>query len=738
MWRSGTDFLYNKSMLESDIMSEQAETLRKLLNAVEDPILLIDLSGKVITGNSSAAMLLNTTLPLLVGKSIYDGVQGQPELVDESRIKEIASSRRSAQFEATKDGACLEIRLYPMPDEAGEVEKIAIYVHDVARRTAMEEALRQAEAMYRNIWENATEGIFQISLEGRFLSANPALARIHGYETPEELISSIHDVGKDLYVEPERRRDLIRLLGRFGRAENFEVRVFRKDRTIHWISINARLVRDASGNPLYHEGTMRDITKRKENEAAIQESEERYRTVVELSNDGMAIVENNVHIFVNQRFVEMFEYNTPEEVIGTPVGLLIHPDDQELVESIRIQRERGEPVPQRYEMKGITRKGTIIYLEASGTAMTYRGRRVSVSYLKDITERKKAEEALIESRNELERLNRAKGKAVNHISHELKTPLALSRASVRILRRKLSENPSAADSTKMLDMLERNLDRLLEVSTETDEIFRASQDLEASGLRNDIDRLEQRMESLSPVSDDMRVHTRAIKQWIDRHMPGGHGRFKTINLPAFLDNTIEKIRYFTRRRKVRIVFEGGESRFNIVMNPEILQEVLEALLKNAVENTPDGGQVLVRTEKRANTAWIDVIDTGVGIPEEDQAYVFDGLFHATETDLYSTKRSYDFGAGGKGLDLLKLKVYAKRFGFQLTMASTRCPYIPTERDVCPGDVAECPHISSPEECAVSGGSTFSLAFRTSEGPVRERKKALQQSTADGTDPSIIS
>jgi PAS domain S-box-containing protein len=711
-------------MSQSETMAEQLRTLRELLDAVEDPILLLDLSGSVVTGNAAAASLLNTTVDLLVDKHVYNGDGNNSGLIGPVNIEEVKTTRRPAQFELMKDGTTLEVRLYPVLDARGAVGRIAVYVHDVARRRRMEEALRQAEEMYRNIYENAREGIFQISLEGRFLSANPALARIHGYDSPQELIATTTDISKQLYADPERRRELISLLGRFGRAENFEARALRKDGSIHWISINARLVRDNAGNPLYHEGTMRDITKRKENEVALRESEERYRAVVEHSNDGIAILEGTIHTYVNQRFVEIFEYSTPEEIAGTPIGSLVHRDDRERVESLREQRDRGEPVPPRYEFRGVTKSGKIIHLEASGTSMTYRGRRVSLVYLRDITERKKAEESLIESRNELERLNRAKGKAVNHISHELKTPLALSRASVRILRRKLIGNEPPGDLTKMLDMLERNLDRLLEVSSETDEIFRASQDLEASGLRNDIDRLEQRMGSLGDVSEEMKTHTRAIKQWIDRHVPGSHGRFKVIEVVPLIENTIEKTGSFARRRHVRITLEGGANRLNIFMNPEVLQEVLEALLKNAIENTPDGGQVIVRIGNRGGITRIDVIDTGVGITEENQGFVFDGLFHATETDFYSSKRAYDFGAGGKGLDLLKLRVYAKRFGFQLTMTSTRCPHIPTDRDLCPGSIAECPYIGAVEECAVSGGTTFSVAFRTSEATTREKRKAV--------------
>jgi PAS domain S-box-containing protein len=699
------------------------EKLTHLLNASEDPIFLIDPHGVIVEGNLPAAALMRLDLSVLRGKTI------QRDIVEMARIEEAVRTGGPVHFETSADGIGYEVRLYPLSRADGSVREIAAYLHDVARRRSMEEALQHAEEMYRNIYENATEGIFQITLEGRFLSANPAMARIHGYDSPQELLNTVTDLGKQMYVDSARRKDLIFLLGKYGRAQNFEARMYRKDHSIQWISINARLVRDHAGNPLYHEGTMRDITQRKENEATIKESEERYRTVVEYSNDGIAILQGNTHIYVNQRFVEMFEYATREEVIGSPVGLLVHPDDLDLVESMRIQRERGEPVPQRYEFKGITAKGKLIHLEASGTTMTYRGDRVSLVYLRDITERKKAEESLIESRNELERLNRAKSKAVNHISHELKTPLALSRASVRILRRKVADIENVDDLNKMLDMLERNLDRLLEVSNETDEIFRASQDLEAMGLRTDIERLEQRMENLFEVSEDMRAHTRAIKQWIDRHMPSSHGRFKVIDLYSFLQSSADKARYLSRGRRVDIRVEAEEEQLRVSMNPEILREVMEALLKNAIENTPDGGNVTLALKKRDNQIWVDVIDTGVGICKEDQPYIFDGLFHATETDLYSSKRAYEFGAGGKGLDLLKLKMYSKRFGFEVLVDSTRCPFLPTERDVCPGDVTVCPHLKAPEECAESGGgTTFSVKFRMTPDNSGRRKGALTPGT----------
>lgn len=685
------------------------DRLQTLLNATDEIIVLLDESGSIAEGNEAAAKAFGTRFGDLSGKSLYDLVPGLSDPA-RARIEEVRRSHERTQFEVVLDGDFFKVSLHPVFDHGQPTAEVVLYAHNITGRKRMEEALRSAEEKYRKIFENATEGIFQITLEGRYLSANPALARIHGFDSPEQLMTTVTDVNT-LYADPARRNELMSLLGRNGHVENFETRMLRRDGSSGWIAINARLVRDSAGNPLYHEGTMHEITTRKEAEAALRESEERYRTAVEHSNDGIALLQDGIHVYVNRRFVEMFEYSRPEEIIGLPTTFNVHPDDLERVTSITDQRRRGEPAPLCYEFKGLTRTGAVIHLEVSATNMTYRGRPVSFVYLRDITERKRAEEALIESRNELERLNRAKSKAVDHISHEMRTPLSLIQANLRILRRRLEETPEKEETTKFLDMLERNTNRLFEVSYEAGEICRASHDLEAGGLIDDIDRLEQRMGSLSEVPEEMRVHAEAIKQWVGSHMSGSRGRLRMIEASPFVESTVEKVRYFARNRRVRIETEGGEPPLCISMNPGILREVLEALLKNAIENTPDGGVVRVRVEERSGRAWIDVIDTGVGIVAENQPYVFDGLFHTTETDLYSSKRSYDFGAGGKGLDLLKLKVYAKRYGFEVGMSSTRCPFIPTERDVCPGSIESCPHVSTAGECAASGGSTFSIAFQ---------------------------
>ena len=699
-------------MSESHSGTRRVAHFQTLLNATGDPILLVDGSGTIIEGNQAAAQMLTGGPRRLAGRSIFDVPSDEPGLVEKAMVDAVWQSGRPMQWETFRGGKFFDLKLHPVFDGEGVMRAIAVYAHDVTEARLMESALRQTEEKYRKIFENATEGIFQLDVDGRILSANPAFARIHGFDSPEELIGRVPDIAR-LYAEPEKRQELMRLLGKFGHAENFEVRMLRPDGSIGWISISVKLVRDNKGKPLYHEGTMRDIAKRKEAEEALRESEERYRTAVEHSNDGIAIIQGGKHVYVNTRFVEMFEYSKPEEIVGLPVVFNVHPDDRERVLSISDQRQQGEPAPLCYEFKGVTRTGAIIHIEVSATNMTYGGKPVSFVYLRDITDRKRAEEALIESRNELERLNRAKSKAVDHISHELRTPLALVQANVRILRQRLEGTPEAESTGKFLDMLERNVNRLFEIADEAGEILRASHDLEASGLIDEMDRLEQRMESLAEVPKEMRTHMGEVRAWVDRHMSGSRGRFRLIELLPFVESTVERVRHQARKRDVPIIVEGGEKVLYISMNPAILREVLEALLKNAIEATPDGGRICVRLEERAGKAWVHVIDTGVGISDQDQPYIFDGLFHATETDLYTSGRPYDFGAGGKGLELLKVKVYSKRYGFDVSMSSKRCPHVPTEGDLCPGDAASCPHVQSVDGCGATCGSTFSLSFRAS-------------------------
>ncbi|BCG49160.1 Multi-sensor signal transduction histidine kinase [Citrifermentans bremense] len=140
---------------------------------------------------------------------------------------------------------------------------------------------RVAEAKYRSLFENAAEGIFRRTPEGRYLDANPALAHMMGYSSPEELVASVTDIGSQVYVDPSSYAEMQRVLAAHGRAERFETQIYRKDRSVIWVSLSLRAVRDSEGKVLFYEGMSEEITKRKIAEAALRESEQKYRQLSE-------------------------------------------------------------------------------------------------------------------------------------------------------------------------------------------------------------------------------------------------------------------------------------------------------------------------------------------------------------------------------------------------------------------------------------------------------------------------
>ncbi len=149
-----------------------------------------------------------------------------------------------------------------VPDEQGEIV-VEGFIEDITAQRAVLEALEQAELRYRSIFENASEGIFQSTRDGRYLAANPALARIYGYDSASELVADLADIERRLYVQPGRREAFCQLMEQHGEVLNFESEVYRRDCTRIWISENAHVVRGPNGEFICYEGTVQDISERK-------------------------------------------------------------------------------------------------------------------------------------------------------------------------------------------------------------------------------------------------------------------------------------------------------------------------------------------------------------------------------------------------------------------------------------------------------------------------------------------
>ena len=207
-------------------------------------------------------------------------------------------------------------------------------------------ALLEAEEKYHSLFDHLVEGIFQTTPEGRYLMANAALARIYGYASPEELIQGLTDIGGRLYVEKGRRDEFIRLMQEHDTITSFESLINRKDGSVIWISENCRAIRDARVHLLYYEGTVEDITQRRQAEENLRNSEALYHSLVETLPQNILRKDNQGRFtFANQQFCKM---------LGLPLEAIIGKTDfdffpRELAEKYQRDDQRVMQPGKAYE-----------------------------------------------------------------------------------------------------------------------------------------------------------------------------------------------------------------------------------------------------------------------------------------------------------------------------------------------------------------------------------------------------
>ncbi len=291
--------------------------------------------------------------------------------------------------------------------------------------------LKKAEEKYRGIFENAIEGIYQSTPDGKFRSANPALASILGYDSPEDLIRNVTNIGEQLYVTPESRSEVFRLVREHGVARGFETPFYRKDKSKIWVSLNTRPVYDENGKMLFVEGMLEDITQRKEKEelektykARLEKDvEERTRelrhtnayleNVLENSADGIGIADTQGKIVSwNKAASKLYGY-TYEEIIGTSFSEL-YTDKNELEKMLSELRNNG--FVKRHEIRMRKKYGTDSPFELSIALLKDEDKKNigSICVVRDLSEIKKA---LTETRIARETAEKANKKITDSINY---------------------------------------------------------------------------------------------------------------------------------------------------------------------------------------------------------------------------------------------------------------------------------------------------------------------------------
>ncbi len=324
-----------RKRIEEELAYER-DLLRSLLDHIPDRIYFKDVYCRFKRCSKSMARRLGLDNPLaVVGKTDFDF--HPPELAqefynDEQRIVltgEPLIHKLEKQVDAAGHETWASVTKVPIYSQGGTITGLVGLSRDITQLKQTESALRQAEEKYRAIYENSVEGIFQTTRDGHFLSANPSLARMYGYASQEEVVAALTDIEHQLYVDPNRRNEFSRLMRERGEVSGFESQVYRKDKSVIWISESARTVKDAAGNILYYEGIVEDITARKQAEL---ERERAREAALESARTKAQFLANMSH-----------EIRTPMNAITGMTGLLadtrLTKEQREYVETIRNSTE---------------------------------------------------------------------------------------------------------------------------------------------------------------------------------------------------------------------------------------------------------------------------------------------------------------------------------------------------------------------------------------------------------------
>jgi len=383
-------------------LRESEEKFRLLFEKSGDATLILD-EGRYTDCNEAAILLagapdkneLLSRRPAEISPEMQP--DGTPSAIKAEQMIKLAMEKGSHQFEWVRkrfDGTemYLEVMLTAIPMKGRRI----LYTtwRDISERKRIEKALRESEEKYRAIFENANEGIYQTSPEGRLLSVNPALARMFGFASPSEMIEKVRDIGEELYVDRRDREDMLRLLREQGIVEGYEAQMRRLDGSTFWISIHLHGVRDADGNIAYLEGTNVDITNRRQAQEALRQSEERFRRMAEVSPEifWMATPDWSRTIYVSPAFQRITGISLEEAYRDPRVWTgLVHEDDRNLVASMFESRHEQD---REYEFRIIRDDGSLRWISIrSSVVKDEQGRTLYLTGIaEDITERKRSEE----------------------------------------------------------------------------------------------------------------------------------------------------------------------------------------------------------------------------------------------------------------------------------------------------------------------------------------------------------
>ncbi len=519
------------------------------------------------------------------------------------------------------------------------------------------EQLEKSERRLRSIFSNAVEGIYQLCPTRGLITANPAMARIFGFDSVEEFQQLPNFTS---LLDKETPVKILRILKKGKPVNAFESRAFRKDGRTIYVSISAHQISDDNGELRYYEGFMTDITERKHSEKllrmskleleervaertiqlarindnlleeinerkkiedALTKSEERHRHLIETMNEGFAILDENFTVqYVNPKLREMFAHG-PDESINRSVFEFLDEKNRKLMKEQLMARQQGVKEP--YEIEWLRSDGaTFTAIVAPHPILDDQGRfSGSSAVLTDITARKEMEAQLLKAKAEAERANRAKSEFLANMSHEIRTPLNAVLGFTELLSAMLSDKKQ----------------------------------------RNYLDSIKSSGKNLLMLINDILDLSRIEAGKLDL-------QFEPVNLYSIAQEIKQVFSLKIEEKGIVFISDISPDIPECLLLDEVrLRQILFNLIGNSVKFTHQGHirlavkKIYTQEDKSNLDLLVTVEDTGIGIGPESQAKIFDAF---RQQDGQSTKKY-----GGTGLGLAITRRLVEMLGGDISLSS---------------------------------------------------------------------